>query len=57
MEIHPSAVVSPHAELATGVRIGPYSVIGDHVIIGTPLFPSVPRLRISGTGAKIPVSL
>jgi UDP-N-acetylglucosamine acyltransferase len=34
MEIHPSAVVSPHAELATGVRIGPYSVIGDHVIIG-----------------------
>ena len=34
MEIHPSAVVSPHAELATGVRIGPYSVIGDHVTIG-----------------------
>ncbi len=34
MEIHPSAVVSPHAELATGVRIGPFSVIGDHVTIG-----------------------
>jgi UDP-N-acetylglucosamine acyltransferase len=34
MEIHPSAVVSPHAELATGVRIGPYSVIGDYVAIG-----------------------
>jgi UDP-N-acetylglucosamine acyltransferase len=34
MDIHPSAVVSPHAELASGVRIGPYSVIGDHVTIG-----------------------
>ncbi|MBW2066352.1 MAG: acyl-ACP--UDP-N-acetylglucosamine O-acyltransferase [Deltaproteobacteria bacterium] len=34
MEIHPSAVVSPHAELGEGVRIGPYSVIGDHVKIG-----------------------
>ena len=34
MEIHPSAVVSPHAELASGVQIGPYSVIGDHVTIG-----------------------
>ena len=34
MEIHPSAVLSPHAELAAGVKIGPYSVIGDHVIIG-----------------------
>lgn len=34
MEIHPSAVVSSHAELASGVRIGPYSIIGDHVTIG-----------------------
>ena len=34
MDIHPSAVVSPHAELASGVQIGPYSVIGDHVTIG-----------------------
>ncbi|MBN2122791.1 MAG: acyl-ACP--UDP-N-acetylglucosamine O-acyltransferase [Deltaproteobacteria bacterium] len=34
MEIHPSAVVSPHAELAEGVQIGPYSHIGDHVTIG-----------------------
>lgn len=34
MNIHPSAVVSPHAELASGVQIGPYSVIGDHVTIG-----------------------
>jgi len=33
-EIHPSAVVSPHAELASGVKIGPYSVIEGHVTIG-----------------------
>ncbi|MFC1867862.1 acyl-ACP--UDP-N-acetylglucosamine O-acyltransferase [Thermodesulfobacteriota bacterium] len=34
MEIHPSAVVSPHAELAQGVKIGQYSIIGDNVTIG-----------------------
>ena len=34
MEIHPSAVVSSHAELAAGVKIGPYSSIGDRVVIG-----------------------
>ena len=34
MEIHPTAVVSPHAELAEGVKIGPYSIIGDNVYIG-----------------------
>ena len=34
MKIHPSAIVSPHAELAQGVKVGPYSVIGDHVTIG-----------------------
>ena len=34
MEIHPSALVSPHAELAPEVKIGPYSIIGDHVTIG-----------------------
>jgi len=33
MEIHPSAVVSSHAEIASGVKIGPYSIIGDHVSI------------------------
>lgn len=32
--IHPSAVVSPKAELGTGVEIGPYCVIGDEVRIG-----------------------
>ena len=34
MKIHPSAIISPHAELAQGVKVGPYSVIGDHVTIG-----------------------
>lgn len=34
MEIHPSAVVNPHAELAAGVKIGPYCTIGDQVCIG-----------------------
>ncbi len=32
-EIHPTAVVSPHAELARDVRIGPYAVIEEEVII------------------------
>jgi UDP-N-acetylglucosamine acyltransferase len=34
MDIHPSAVVSPDAELGQGVKIGPFSVIGRHVTIG-----------------------
>ena len=33
-EIHKSAAVSPRAELAKGVRIGPFTVIGDDVTIG-----------------------
>ena len=32
--IHPSAVVAPGAELDSGVRVGPYTVIGPHVRIG-----------------------
>lgn len=32
--IHPSALVSPKAELAADVQVGPYSVIGDGVRIG-----------------------
>ena len=35
MEIHPSAVVDSRAELAQGVKVGPYSVIGEHVKIGS----------------------
>ena len=33
-QIHPSAVVSRHAEVAPGVKIGPYCTIGDHVTLG-----------------------
>ncbi len=34
MEIHPTAVVHPRAEIAPGVKIGAYSVVGEHVRIG-----------------------
>lgn len=34
MAIHPTAEVSPRADLGPGVEIGPYSIIGDHVSIG-----------------------
>ena len=39
--IHPTAVVSPKAEIDTDVKIGPYSVIEDHVVIqsGTEIGP------------------
>ena len=37
--IHPTAIVDPRAQLADGVEIGPYAVIGAHVTIG-------PRSRI-----------
>ncbi len=33
-EIHLSAVVSPHAKIGRGCMIGPYSVIGDEVVLG-----------------------
>jgi UDP-N-acetylglucosamine acyltransferase len=34
VKIHPTAIVHPKAELAEGVEIGPYSVIGEQVKIG-----------------------
>jgi len=34
MEIHPTAVVSPRAELGSGVRVGAYALIEDDVVIG-----------------------
>jgi UDP-N-acetylglucosamine acyltransferase len=34
MNIHPTAIVSPRAEIAAGVRIGPYAVVEDDVVIG-----------------------
>ena len=47
MEIHPSAVVSPHAQLDDGVRVGPYSVVGDHVTIGRDTYIG-PHVAVEG---------
>ena len=33
--IHPSAIVHPSANIAKGVEIGPYCIVGEHVAIGT----------------------
>ena len=32
--IHPSALVSRHAELGAGVRVGPFAIVGDGCIVG-----------------------
>jgi len=34
-QIHPTAIVDPGAELASGVTVGPYSIIEGRVVIGT----------------------
>jgi UDP-N-acetylglucosamine acyltransferase len=34
MDIHPSAVVDPRAELGQGVTVGPYCAVGENVTIG-----------------------
>jgi UDP-N-acetylglucosamine acyltransferase len=34
MDIHPTAIIHPTAELASGVAVGPYSVIGPRVTVG-----------------------
>ncbi len=34
MEAHPTAVISPRAEISIDVRVGPYAVIEDDVLIG-----------------------
>lgn len=34
MHIHPTAIVSPRAEIAADVRVAPYAVIEDDVVIG-----------------------
>jgi UDP-N-acetylglucosamine acyltransferase len=34
IEIHPRAIVSPSARLASGVRIGAYAIVGDEVELG-----------------------
>jgi UDP-N-acetylglucosamine acyltransferase len=33
-EIHPTAIIQPGAELADGVKVGPYCVVGSRVAIG-----------------------
>ena len=34
MNIHPLAVVSPQAQIGSGVRIGPFAIVEDDVTIG-----------------------
>lgn len=34
MEIHPTAIISPHARVGRGARIGPYAVVEEAVTIG-----------------------
>jgi len=34
MKIHPTALVSPHAQLGTHVEVGPFAIIEDHVTLG-----------------------
>jgi UDP-N-acetylglucosamine acyltransferase len=34
MEVHPTAIISPQAELGEGATVGPYSIVGDHVTMG-----------------------
>jgi UDP-N-acetylglucosamine acyltransferase len=34
MNVHPTAVIHPRAQLAGSVTVGPYSVIGEHVELG-----------------------
>ena len=33
MSIHPTAIISPKADLGRDVVVGPYSIIGDDVIL------------------------
>ena len=32
--IHPSAIISPQAQIGAGVSVGPYSIVHDNVVIG-----------------------
>jgi UDP-N-acetylglucosamine acyltransferase len=34
MAIHPTAIISPHAQVPADCEVGPYCVIGDHVTLG-----------------------
>ena len=48
MSIHPLAVVSPHAELGTNVRIGPFCVVEAGVVLGDDCHLVAPRDREIG---------
>jgi UDP-N-acetylglucosamine acyltransferase len=50
-DVHQTAVVHPKAELADGVRVGPYSVIEDNVTIGSGTI--VDDHVLIGRGARI----
>ena len=34
VSIHQTAIVSPHAQLGSDIKIGPYCIVGDHVELG-----------------------
>jgi UDP-N-acetylglucosamine acyltransferase len=52
MNIHPTAIISPEAQLDEGVTVGPYSVIGPEVRIGknTVIGPHVVIERLTDIG-------
>ena len=33
-QIHPTAIIAPGAQLAADVAVGPYCVVGEHVVLG-----------------------
>ena len=34
MKVHPTAIIHPHAQIASSVTVGPYSLIGENVELG-----------------------
>lgn len=54
VHIHPTAIVSPNANLGEGVEIGPFCMIGDHVTIGdgTVIRPMVRLCQYVTVGKK-----
>lgn len=53
-DIHPTAIVDPAAELAPGVKVGPYSIIAGQVVIGadTEVGPHVIIREYTTIGAR-----
>ena len=46
--IHPTAIIHPGAQLHESVRVGPYSVIDEHVTVGAgcELGPQIGRAHV-----------